>query len=199
MDDIEDRLAAVERAVTGGDASVEELRETAAREAALADVREAVAELDDRVARLEAATRALRGYAGGVRAVDESVERRADLALARIERLEERLGAASDVTDRGARSPPPEPTAPAPERATADPDATADGGGRGPLAPGASVPADAADALAVAGGATDRSGADGRTGADDREGASDPGANSASDDADDRLRERFAARLRRAL
>jgi hypothetical protein len=47
-----------------------------------------VATLEDRVATLEADLAALRGLVGGVRERDESVERRADIALAKVERLE---------------------------------------------------------------------------------------------------------------
>ncbi|WP_119817276.1 DUF7310 family coiled-coil domain-containing protein [Halalkaliarchaeum desulfuricum] len=50
-----------------------------------------IAKLESRVAELEAATEALRGYAGSVRSVDREVERRADLALATAERLQRRL------------------------------------------------------------------------------------------------------------
>lgn len=78
---LEERLAAVERALTDGDHDLTEL--TAAGETAqrLDDLAADVAELDERIAELEAATQALRGYVGNVRAVNEEVEQRADLAL----------------------------------------------------------------------------------------------------------------------
>jgi hypothetical protein len=64
------------------------------------------ADVESRVAELEAAVEALRGYLGSVQAVNDDVERRADLALARTERL----------TDEGRRSerrdPPAEPARP---------------------------------------------------------------------------------------
>ncbi|MEZ3144280.1 hypothetical protein [Halobaculum sp. MBLA0143] len=44
--------------------------------------------LERRVSELEAATRALRGYVGDRRAVAASVERRADAALAAVDRIE---------------------------------------------------------------------------------------------------------------
>ena len=56
-------------------------RRVEALEARLAD---AESRLDD----LAAATQALRGYVGGVRAVNREVERRADAALAAVERLD---------------------------------------------------------------------------------------------------------------
>lgn len=45
--------------------------------------------LERRVRELEAATRALRGYVGDRRAVAASVERRADAALAAVDRIED--------------------------------------------------------------------------------------------------------------
>ena len=56
------------------------------------------AKLESRVAELEAAIEALRGYAGSVRSINRTVERRADRALATAERLQRRLdGEPSDV------------------------------------------------------------------------------------------------------
>lgn len=52
-----------------------------------------VAALTERVAELEAAVQALRGYAGSVRAVNDRVEERADAAVATTESLRERVAA----------------------------------------------------------------------------------------------------------
>jgi len=85
---LDERLRAVERALTGEDRDLTDLRTGAERDAdfeALSDrVEEAEARLDD----LDAAVQALRGYVGNVRAVNETVERRADAALAKAESLE---------------------------------------------------------------------------------------------------------------
>lgn len=95
----EERLRAVERAVTGTEHSVADVPDGAA---AAAEREELVARLDDveaRVEELEAATQALRGYVGSVRAVNREIERRADLALARTSGAD---SAATDpVTDPG--------------------------------------------------------------------------------------------------
>lgn len=88
---LERRLAHVERALTDGETPVAELAEAAAGDARLADLEERVAGLADRVADAEAKLQALRGFAGGVDAVDEDVRRRADAALAKAESLERTL------------------------------------------------------------------------------------------------------------
>ncbi|SDQ73132.1 DUF7310 family coiled-coil domain-containing protein [Halopelagius longus] len=98
------RLDAVERAVTGdGDGVDSPATDTSAPadddgettgarvEDADADTAGRDAEMEalrDRVETLEAELDAVRGLLDGVRAVDESVERKADAALAAIERLE---------------------------------------------------------------------------------------------------------------
>lgn len=85
---IEERLAAVERAVAEGEDC--EGAGVAGEATARVDSLEAdVADLTDRVAELEAATQALRGYVGNVRAVNEEVRERADAALATAEAARE--------------------------------------------------------------------------------------------------------------
>ncbi|QLG63000.1 DUF7310 family coiled-coil domain-containing protein [Halorarum salinum] len=90
------RLSAVERALAddgctptagGAHASVGG-SDAADLDRRLSAVEDSLADLEDRLADLEGATEALRGYVGGVRAVDRDVERRADAALAAVDRLE---------------------------------------------------------------------------------------------------------------
>jgi hypothetical protein len=57
--------------------------------------------VEKRVAELEAATQALRGYVGNVRSVNERVEERADAALARAEELDGRVTALEASDDAG--------------------------------------------------------------------------------------------------
>jgi hypothetical protein len=78
-DPLEERLAAVERAVRDGDGT-----------AAVADesLRDRVAAVEDDVADLEAAVQAVRGYVGGVRHVNDEVEQRADAAMAKAQAVE---------------------------------------------------------------------------------------------------------------
>lgn len=88
----DERLRAVERAVTGTDAAVADVADDAAATAERASLETRLTDLEARVEELEAATQALRGYAGSVRAVNREVERRADLALARASGGGERDG-----------------------------------------------------------------------------------------------------------
>jgi len=95
-DRIESRLRAVERAVTGNDARPADVADGATATAERERLESRLDDLEERVAELEAATQAVRGYVGAVRAVNREVERRADLALSRATAAERR-------SDGGAR------------------------------------------------------------------------------------------------
>ncbi|ELZ91819.1 hypothetical protein C440_15944 [Haloferax mucosum ATCC BAA-1512] len=85
------RLDAVERTLTGTDTDLSNLEDLAAVEARVADLESTVETLTDRIDEVDAATQAIRGYLGGVRTVNEDVERRANAALAKAESLEAAL------------------------------------------------------------------------------------------------------------
>jgi len=87
-ENLADRLDAVERALTDGDADLTEVRERAALSGDVDRLETRVEELEAQVEQLEAALEAVRGYAGNVRAVNREVERRASAALAKAEALE---------------------------------------------------------------------------------------------------------------
>jgi uncharacterized protein YoxC len=98
-DSIERRLEAVERALTDGDHDLSALGEEADALERLDALAADVESLGDRVAELEAATQAIRGYVGNVRAVNQDVEQRADLALSKAEAaLEDASKPVSDST-----------------------------------------------------------------------------------------------------
>ncbi|SMO36025.1 DUF7310 family coiled-coil domain-containing protein [Halorubrum cibi] len=80
---IEERLDAVERALTGTDRPVAGVADRATADAERKAIAERLDAIETRIEELEAATQAVRGYAGAIRAVNREVERRADLALAR--------------------------------------------------------------------------------------------------------------------
>ncbi|MFB6160012.1 MAG: hypothetical protein ABEJ61_02425 [Haloferacaceae archaeon] len=104
-EDLADHLAAVERRLTDGETDPQPLADDAALVARLDDLEDHAADLEDRLAEVESAVQALRGYVGGVESVNEDVERRANAAVARVDRLEERL-------DRRAESAPGSTSAP---------------------------------------------------------------------------------------
>lgn len=112
---LSDRLAAVERRLTDADPEEGGLADVAAVEGRLSELETRADDLDARLGEVESGLQALRGYVGGVDAVDESVERRADAALAKAEELESLL-----VDEPGLRV----------ERVSTDPD-RADGGRNG--------------------------------------------------------------------
>lgn len=91
IETLEERLGAVERALTDGDHDLTELDDAATLTARVADLEAKLDELTERVEELDASTQAVRGYVGNVRQVDQTVERRADAALATAEELEQRL------------------------------------------------------------------------------------------------------------
>lgn len=120
---IEERLAAVERAVAEGEDG--EGPGVAGEATARVDSLEAdVADLTDRVAELEAATQALRGYVGNVRAVNEEVRERADAAIATAEAAREAIDGPE------ARSEPPTSGGPPAHSPTDGPDEGPRGGRR---------------------------------------------------------------------
>lgn len=100
-DELDRRLRAVERALTDDDSDLTDLRDAAelTREVERLAARLDAAEecLDE----LAAATQALRGYVGNVRAVNQSVERRADAALAKAESLETKAESLETTLDGG--------------------------------------------------------------------------------------------------
>lgn len=92
-DDINERLRAVERALTDGDHDVAALAASADLLDRVERLETRVEALADRVDDLDASTQAVRGYVGNVRSVNDDVERRAEAALAAVEKLERRLDA----------------------------------------------------------------------------------------------------------
>ena len=102
MEELEARIEALERAVTEGDHDLSELAAEGETRERLAAVETELEDLTERVAELEAATQALRGYVGNVRAVNSDIEQRADAALAKAESLESAIvGDQSDHPGRG--------------------------------------------------------------------------------------------------
>lgn len=87
IETLDERLRAVERALTDGDRDFDELADSAELTARADELDRRVATLESRVDDLDAAVQAVRGYVGNVRAVNREVEQRADAALAATESL----------------------------------------------------------------------------------------------------------------
>lgn len=88
MDDaLEERIEALERTVSDGEFD-REPGDYAEVETRLSAVESQLDEIDTRIDDLEAATQALRGYVGNIRAVNDDIEQRANTALAKAEALE---------------------------------------------------------------------------------------------------------------
>lgn len=85
------RLAAVERTLVEGERGPADLPDAAAVADDIDRLESRFDDLERRVAELEGATQALRGYVGNVRSVEEAVERRADVAVATVDRLDDRV------------------------------------------------------------------------------------------------------------
>ncbi|WP_435195709.1 DUF7310 family coiled-coil domain-containing protein [Natronomonas sp. EA1] len=88
---LEERLAAVERALTESETPPAALADAAELDDRLTAVEERLDALETALADLDAGLQAVRGYAGSIRATNREVERRADAALATAEELERRL------------------------------------------------------------------------------------------------------------
>lgn len=85
------RLAAVERTLVEGERGPVDLPDAAAVADDIDRLESRFDDLERRIAELEGATQALRGYVGNVRSVEEAVERRADVAVATVDRLDDRV------------------------------------------------------------------------------------------------------------
>ncbi len=89
VDRLAARVEAVERTLTDGETDLDRIADRATLDARVEDLESNLAALTDRLDELEAAVEAVRGFAGGVRAVNRDVERRADLALATVAALDD--------------------------------------------------------------------------------------------------------------
>lgn len=91
MPDFESRLDAVERALTDDDRGPADLADAAEATDRLAACEARLDEFEERLADLEAAVQAVRGYVGQARREDRELERTAEAALSTAERVERRL------------------------------------------------------------------------------------------------------------
>ena len=104
IDRLEQRLAAVERAVVDGDFELSELADIASIAADVERLDSRLDEIERRVADVEGTAQSFGGYVAQVDSVNERVEQRANTAVATVDRLERRIDdleqAATGSTDR---------------------------------------------------------------------------------------------------
>lgn len=102
---LEERLAAVERAVTDEDVPLASVDDAAELTARIEAVESRLGTLEARIDEVDAAVTAVRGYVGEVRHVNEDVERTANAAVAAVDRLEPVSGTQPPIaTERPAES-----------------------------------------------------------------------------------------------
>lgn len=89
---LEERLSAVERAVTDEDVPVASVDDAAALTSRLDAVESRLETLEARIDETDAAVAAVRGYVGEIRHVNEEVERTANAAVAAVDRLDAASG-----------------------------------------------------------------------------------------------------------
>ncbi|GEM_PF-2261604 len=89
--ELDRRLAAVERAVVDDERPVSDVASMATLEGTVSRLEGLVTDHERRLAELEAADRSLEGFVDSVHHVNDDVERRANAALAAVDRLESRL------------------------------------------------------------------------------------------------------------
>lgn len=91
VDRIEHRLAAVERALVDGESTLEDLSDLEAVVDRIERLESRLDEHERRLGTVQGTFQALEGFVGNVRSVNDDVERRADAAVATVDRLERRL------------------------------------------------------------------------------------------------------------
>jgi hypothetical protein len=98
---IDRRLRAVERAITDADTPPVDLADAAEATDRIERLEDRIDDVDRRLADLEAAVRALRGYVGNVRSVNEDVEQTATAALSTVRSVQRRLDEQDEIGDAG--------------------------------------------------------------------------------------------------
>lgn len=99
IDQVEKRLAAVERTVVDGEYDLDKISEAVEAAERIDTIDARLDELEERVASLEGIAESLEGYVGNIQSVHNDVEQQADMAIASVDRLEQRLVEVEQVMD----------------------------------------------------------------------------------------------------
>jgi len=91
IEQLEQRVAAIENTVTDGDVEFEEVSDITELVKEVQNMSERLETLERRLVEIEGATQSLEGYLGNVRSVNQETEDRADAAIAAVDRLEQKI------------------------------------------------------------------------------------------------------------
>lgn len=91
IEQLEQRVAAVENTVTDGNVDFEEVSEITELIQEVESMSDRLETLERRLVEIEGATQSLEGYLGNVRSVNQETEDRADAAIAAVDRLEQKI------------------------------------------------------------------------------------------------------------
>jgi len=91
FEQLEQRVEAVENAVTQGTTEFEDIKEIAELTAELESMGKKLEKIEQRLAAVEGATQSLEGYVGNVKSVNGETEKQADAAVAAVDRLESKI------------------------------------------------------------------------------------------------------------
>ncbi|MFC6756487.1 MULTISPECIES: DUF7310 family coiled-coil domain-containing protein [Haloarcula] len=91
IEQLEQRVEAVENAVTHGKTEFEDIKEVAELTAELESMAKKLEKMEQRLAAVEGATQSLEGYVGNVKSVNSETEKQADAAVAAVDRLESKI------------------------------------------------------------------------------------------------------------
>lgn len=91
IDQIDQRLSAVESTVVDGNVNLDDLSDVSELMEELERVNARLDELESRLSELEGVTQSLEGYVGNIRTVNEETEKQADAAMAAVDRLEKQI------------------------------------------------------------------------------------------------------------
>jgi chromosome segregation ATPase len=91
IDQVEKRLAAVERTVVDGEYDLDKISEAVEAAERIDAIDARLDEMEERIASLEGVAESLEGYVGNIQSVHSNVEQQADMAVASVDRLEQRI------------------------------------------------------------------------------------------------------------
>jgi len=91
IDQIEQRLTAVEQILAGGDHDFKDISEIAGAIDRIDNLESRIDDIETRIATIEGRTESVEAYVGNIESVNEDIGHQADMAIASVDRLERRI------------------------------------------------------------------------------------------------------------